>query len=376
MRILVLIHEYPPIGGGGGRVAQDLCIGLAKRGDELTVLTSHFEGLPLDETVGGVRVIRLKSLRREPYKASFLAMGAYLLAGWQSGIKLAREWKPDLIHVHFAVPAGALAWILRRLTGVPYVLTAHLGDVPGGVPEKTGRWFCWIYPFTPPIWKRARRVVAVSEHTRQLALKHYSVPIQVIPNGVDLSDLEPGKIHPGDPPQIVFAGRFVAQKNPLQIIRTLAQLREIPWHCVLAGDGPLRPEMEAEIQKQGLSERFTLPGWITPEQVIDCYRESDVLFMPSLSEGFPVAGVQGLAMGLAVVASCIGGWMELVSPGENGFLVDPTDEQGYFQALESLLTNPQQLLRFRQASRVLAGKFDLSAIVEQYAGVYGEATLK
>jgi glycosyltransferase involved in cell wall biosynthesis len=134
--------------------------------------------------------------------------------------------------------------------------------------------------------------------------------------------------------------------------------------------------MEAEIQKQGLSERFFLPGWITPEQVIDCYRESDVLFMPSLSEGFPVAGVQGLAMGLAVVASRIGGWMDLVNPGENGFLVDPSDEQGYFQALESLLTNPPQLLRFRQASRILAGKFDLSAIVEQYAGVYREAMLK
>ena len=70
-------------------------------------------------------------------------------------MKLAREWKPDLIHVHFAVPAGALAWILRRLTGIPYVLTAHLGDVPGGVPEKTGRWFRWIYPFTPPIWKKS-----------------------------------------------------------------------------------------------------------------------------------------------------------------------------------------------------------------------------
>jgi glycosyltransferase involved in cell wall biosynthesis len=376
MRILVLIHEYPPIGGGGGRVAQDLCMGLAKRGYELTVLTAHFEGLPLDESVGGVRVIRLKSLRREPYKASFQAMGAYLLAGWYRGIKLAREWKPDLIHVHFAVPAGALAWLLGRLTRIPYVLTAHLGDVPGGVPEKTGRWFHWIYPFTPPIWRQATRVVAVSEHTRQLAQGHYPVPIQVIPNGVDLSDLEPGKIRPGEPPQIVFAGRFVPQKNPLQIIRTLARLRHLPWHCVLAGDGPLRLEMEAEIERQDLGERFTLPGWITPEQVIDCYRESDVLFMPSLSEGFPVAGVQGLAMGLAVVASRIGGWMDLVNPGENGFLVDPEDEQGYFQALQCLLTDPHQLLGFRHASRSLAKKFDLSAIVEQYTGVYREATLK
>ncbi len=183
-------------------------------------------------------------------------------------------------------------------------------------------------------------MIAVSEFTRQLAGRHYPVPIHVIPNGVDLSDLDPGKIHPGEPPQIVFAGRFVPQKNPLQIIRTLAQLRHLPWHCVMAGDGPLRPEVEAAIEQQGMGERFTLPGWITPEQVIAYYNESDVLFMPSLSEGFPVAGVQGLAMGLAVVASRIGGWMDLVSQGENGFLVDPTDEQGYIEAMEGLAKRP------------------------------------
>lgn len=376
MRILVLIHEYPPIGGGGGRVAQDLCLGLAKLGNEITVLTAHFQGLPLDETAGGVRVIRLKSLRREPYKASVLAMGAYLLTGWYAGVKLARQWKPDLIHVHFAVPAGALAWSLRRWTGIPYVLTAHLGDVPGGVPEKTGRWFRWIYPFTPPIWRGAMRVIAVSEFTRQLAGRHYSVPIDVIPNGVDLSDLDPGKIHPGEPPQIVFAGRFVPQKNPLQIIRTLAQLRHLPWHCVMAGDGPLRPEVEAAIEQQGMGERFTLPGWITPEQVIAFYNKSDVLFMPSLSEGFPVAGVQGLAMGLAVIASRIGGWMDLVSHGENGFLVDPTDDQGYVEAMQNLLGDQQRLHRFRQASREMASKFNLAGIVDQYARVYREVASK
>jgi glycosyltransferase involved in cell wall biosynthesis len=376
MRILVLIHEYPPIGGGGGRVAQDLCLGLAKRGYELTVLTAHFEGLPLDETVGGVRVIRLKSLRREPYKASLLAMGAYLVTGWYYGIRLARQWQPDLIHVHFAVPAGALAWVLRRLTGFPYVLTAHLGDVPGGVPEKTGRWFRWIYPFTPPIWREAARVIAVSEHTRQLAQHHYPVSIEVIPNGVDLSDLDPGKLRLGDPPQIIFAGRFVPQKNPLQIIRTLAQLREMRWRCVMAGDGPLRQDMEAAIQNQGMGERFSLPGWITPEQVIARYSESDVLFMPSLSEGFPVAGVQGLAMGLAVVASRIGGWMDLVSHGENGFLVDPKDDQGYVQAKADLLSDRQRLLSFRQASREKANKFELAAVVERYARLYREVNLE
>jgi glycosyltransferase involved in cell wall biosynthesis len=165
-----------------------------------------------------------------------------------------------VIHVHFAVPAGPAALVVSRLTGIPYLLTAHLGDVPGGTPEKTGRWFRWIYPFTPPVWKLAARVVAVSEFTRELAIRSYPVEVQVIPNGVDLAALDPGSLRAGSPPLVVFAGRFVTQKNPLQVVRTLAELRDLPWRCAMLGDGPLRAEVEAEIDRRGLRDRFLLPG--------------------------------------------------------------------------------------------------------------------
>src|SRR5574339_893356 len=168
MRILVLVHEFPPVGGGGGRVAEDICGKLAKRGHEVRVLTTHIKGLPYEEERNGFRITRFRSLRMEPYRASFLSMAVYVLAGLWVGLRLIGSFKPDMIHAHFAVPAGALAWILSRLTRIPYVLTAHLGDVPGGVPEKTDHWFRWVLPFTYPIWKRARRAVSVSEYTRQL----------------------------------------------------------------------------------------------------------------------------------------------------------------------------------------------------------------
>jgi len=376
MRILVLIHEYPPVGGGGGRVAQDLCQGLSRRGHELTVLTAHYQGLPFEQVGDGVRVIRLRSWRRQAYKADLLAMTAYLIAGFRSGISLFRRWKPDLIHVHFAVPAGALALALSRLTGVPYVLTAHLGDVPGGVPEKTDRWFRWLYPFTPPIWKGAAAVAAVSEHTRQLAIRHYPVQMHVIPNGVDMDGLDPGEIVVGQPPRIVFAGRFVPQKDPLRVVLTLAELKHLEWKCVLIGDGPLRPTVEGEIKARGLEERFILTGWVEPEKVLQWYRQSDILFMPSLSEGFPVAGVQGLAMGLAIIASGVGGFIDLVQPGENGYLIEPNQPDGYRRALAELLADPQRLYNFRLASRRLAARFDLSNIVQAYEALYRAALVK
>ena len=166
MRILVLNHEFPPIGGGGGRAAEGICQNLAKRGHEIKVLTSYLNDLPREEKRDGYHIIRIPSLRTQPFRASFLSMIAYVLAGLWAGLRLVRVFHPDVIHVHFAVPAGALAWLLSKITRVPYVLTAHLGDVPGGVPEKTSDWFRWVFPITRWIWHDASVRVAVSEYTR------------------------------------------------------------------------------------------------------------------------------------------------------------------------------------------------------------------
>jgi L-malate glycosyltransferase len=373
MRILVLIHEYPPVGGGGGRVAQDLCQGLANRGHTLEVLSAQCGDLPRESEQGGVRVIRLPSGRRELFRADMRAMVGYVGSAVWSGLRVVRSFRPDVIHAHFAVPAGAAAWLLSRLTGVPYVLTAHLGDVPGGTPEKTGKWFRWIFPFTPPIWKGACQVAAVSQFTRSLALANYPVGVQVIPNGVDLRQYDPGKIVMNTPPQVVFAGRFMAQKNPLQIVRSLAEVRDLPWKAMMLGDGPLRPAVEAEISRLGLTERIGLTGWLEPAQVLEFFRRSDLLFMPSLSEGLPVVGVQGMAYGLALVLSAAGGNPELVVEGENGFLVEPSNAPGFAAALRSLLSDPERLLSARLASRRLAARFDLNTVLDAYEQVLTRA---
>ncbi len=372
MKILTLIHEFPPVGGGGGRAAQDIGRGLVRRGHQVTVLTAHLPGLPRRETIDGLEVARLPSLRREAFRAGLLPMGAYLLAGLAAGLRLIRQWKPDLIHVHFAVPAGALAWILSRLTGLPYLLTAHLGDVPGGVPEKTGKWFRWVYPFTRPIWRDARRVVAVSEYTRRLAQQHYPVAIEVVYNGVDLEAVSASPEEPAAPPRIVFAGRFVPQKDPLQIVRSLAELKDLPWQAVLIGDGPLRGEVERLIGEHGLDDRITLTGWLTPEQVAEWFSKSDILFMPSRSEGLPVVAVQALACGLAIVASQIGGFVDVVEDGQNGFLVGRARPSEFSAALRPLLSDPARLRGCKRASREKAAAFDLRRVVERYETLFQE----
>lgn len=366
MRILTVIYEFPPIGGGGGRAAYDICSELVGRGHDVTVLTAHMDGLPRDEMQDGFRVVRIPSKRTEAFVASFEAMLFYILAGLREGLVLIRHSRPDMIHTHFAVPSGALAYVLSILTGIPYILTAHLGDVPGGVPQKTSHWFRWLKPFTVPIWKRAKHIAAVSEYTRQLALKQYPVNVRVIPNGADFTHVFTEKVEVNIKPRIVFAGRFVSQKNPLAIIRVLSTLKDLDWACSMLGDGPMHGEVKAEIEKHGMTERFSLKGWVTPADVLDEFSRSDILFMPSLSEGLPVVGVDALVKGLAIVASRIGGFLDLVDPDRNGCLLEIQDEAGFSSALRGLLTDRDRLLRFRLASLEKAKDFDIGKIVDQY----------
>jgi glycosyltransferase involved in cell wall biosynthesis len=213
-------------------------------------------------------------------------------------------------------------------------------------------------------------VVAVSEFTRQIAIQHYPVDVAVIPNGVDLQKLAPKSIQPGKPPLIVFAGRFMPQKNPLQFVKTLAEIRRLEWRCAMVGNGPLFDQTIQAAQAAGLHERIIFPGWVTPEEVADWFDQADILFMPSLTEGLPVVGVKAVAKGLAIVASRIGGFLDIVNHGENGYLIDLHQPENYADALTSLLTDPQHLLSFRQASLQKSQHFDIEKVARAYQAIF------
>ncbi len=372
MKILVLNYEFPPVGGGGGRACADLCQALAARGHEIRVLTSHAKGLPKKESLNGYQLQRVLSGRRSYSRASFASMVAFILNGFFPGLSILRRWKPDILHVHFAVPTGALAYSLSKLRHVPYVLTAHLGDVPGGVPEKTDRWFRFIYPFTPNIWKEAAAVVAVSDYTRELALRHYDVEISVIPNGVKLpnDDLTPDQINVSDPPRIVFAGRFQPQKNLLFLIEALSQLTDLPWTCTLIGDGPQRGDIESEIHHYDLTDRVCLTGWIHTDEVWKALSQSDLLAMPSLSEGLPVVGIHALAHGLAIVANRAGGLSDLVEDGVNGRLCSVGDEICFVNALRWTLEDPLRLIELRRKSLKKGQRYNIEHVADAYEDVF------
>jgi glycosyltransferase involved in cell wall biosynthesis len=138
----------------------------------------------------------------------------------------------------------------------------------------------------------------------------------------------------------------------------------------MLGDGPLFEEVKTKIKQNGLEDRFELTGWITPQEVLQWFSHSDILFMPSLSEGLPVVGVQALANGLALVVSDIGGFKDLVDEGRNGYLVEYHDISGFSSKLRLLLTDPEKLYQYRLQSLQKAWQFDNEGIGRSYEGIF------
>lgn len=370
LKILVLTHEYPPVGGGGAQVIQSLCEGMASKNYRFHILTAHWGDLSSIEKKSFLTIERVKSSRKETFRAGLFTMACFVWKSFWKSLKIVRNWKPDFIHAHFAVPAGAAAAMAGILTNTPYIVTAHGGDVPGGAPQKTSAWFRFLLPFTRFIWRNAAKIVAVSRQSKELALKHYPVNIDVIPNGIQTEILQPEKIQAGNPPHIMYIGRFSPEKNAVMVPEILSLVKELPWRCTMLGDGLQMEEVRQGIKDHGITDRIDLKGWISPDMVVEELKTCDILLMPSFREGMPMTGLQALAAGAALVMTDTGACREMVDHGKNGYLIQAGSEDGYANALRKLLISKKVLINFKNHSMLKAKDFDLSVVLESYKNLY------
>lgn len=373
MRILVLCYEYPPLGGGGGRVAQSIARQMAARGHEVRVQTAALGFRSVVEQDEGAAVYRTASARRKADTCSVPEMGLYCATSFFPTLRHIREWKPDVIHAHFAVPTGALAWAVSRLTKVPYVLTAHLGDVPGGVPDQTDRLFKVIGPIANRIWQDAAAATAVSSFVQELAQLAYHRPVVRILNGIDLRDALPAPPEPHRHRHLVFVGRLNPQKDPGFLLDVLGSLLRLDWKLTLIGDGPLMGTVRERIARYRLADRVTATGWLDAASVQRVLSEADILCMPSTSEGLPVAAIEALKHGLAIIASNIPGVRDVVDDGVNGFLFPTGDFAAFAHKINWLLENDSTLQAMKHASWAKARQFEISTVADQYEKVLREA---
>jgi glycosyltransferase involved in cell wall biosynthesis len=156
----------------------------------------------------------------------------------------------------------------------------------------------------------------------------------------------------------------------LVAIRALGLLKEIPWQCTIIGDGPLLLEARSEAEKLGIAERIEFCGWATASEVSEAMKSSEILLMPSLSEGLPMVAIEALAYGLTLVGSRIGGLADVAEEGQNARLFELSEgASGMAAALKPWLLDADALLAARKASLSLASRFDLEQSLDAYEGI-------
>ncbi len=341
MRILIINSEFPPIGGGAGNASANIARELAAWGEDVCVLTAAFGSLPRDEIVDGVRVVRVRALRRKADRSGALEQGLFIWAASFGLLRILPYWKPDVILAFFGVPAGVVALKAKVIFRIPYIVSLRGGDVPGFRPYDFGAYHRLTAPLIRLVWKNAAVVVANSQGLRALALNfERRFPIAIISNGVDLRRFTPVRHKPGVT-RLLSVGRVVYQKGLDLGLRALAGLKDMPWEWAIAGDGLMLAELQELAQQLDIAGRIRFLGWQPAGALVERYRQSDLFLFPSRHEGMPNAVLEAMACGLPVIASRIAGNEELVVPGETGLLVETENVEQLRQVLRQLIPNHQ-----------------------------------
>lgn len=247
------------------------------------------------------------------------------------------DLQPDLLSTHSS-KAGWLGRMAARTLGIPTLFTAHGWAFTEGVPQPQRVAYLWAERL---VGRLAARIITVSEHDRQLALRHRVAPpdrLITVHNG--MPDVEPAlRAHPEvDPPKLVMVARFGPQKDHKGLFQALANLRHLHWSLDLVGEGEGREVVERWVQSAGLADRVRFLG--ARDDVAEILSQAQIFVLVSRWEGLPRSILEAMRAGLPVVASDAGGVREAVDHERTGLLVPRGDVDGLRAALQRLIEAP------------------------------------
>lgn len=330
MKVALLTTSYPRDAHDHlGRFVADGVERLRTAGVEVEVVGPrafrHF-GLAYGEGV-------VPRLARRPW------LGPPLLVSMSAALRRAAR-DADLVHVHWLQNAAA-ALAVRK----PYVVTLHGTDVALASRAPA---------LAKPLLRRARRVIAVSSALAEEARRLGARDVHVIPNGIDVPS---GVGDPAEPPHVLFAGRLAPEKGVEELAAAARGLR-----LVVAGDGPLRRLLPQS------------RGFVARAELHRLYEEAAVVACPSRREGFGVVCAEAMARARPVVASAVGGLLDLVRDEETGLLVPPRDAAALRTALERLLRDAELRARLGASAREHVARYCAwDAVTEATLAVYRDS---
>jgi N-acetyl-alpha-D-glucosaminyl L-malate synthase BshA len=361
-----------PTYGGSGAVATELGLALATRGHEIHFVSydQPFRLASFQERVffHEVEMEDYPLFEHPPYSLA-LAVALH---------DAARKHELDLVHMHYAIPHAASAFLAREMLAAErplrIVTTLHGTDIT----------LLGLHPSFHAITRfsilESDGLSAVSEYLRDETVRDFSVPtsrIEVIPNFIDPDtwrpDREPchrSKLAPEGEKIVMHVSNFRAVKRVEDVVEVYARIRErVAARLVLIGDGPDRPRALKRASDLGVADRVLFLGkHASVEELMAC---ADLFLLPSETESFGLAALEAMACGAPVVGSRTGGVPEVVEDGVSGFLfgVGAVDEMA--EAGVRLLTDEGLHRDVAEAARRRAEEeFSTDAVVPRYEALY------
>ncbi|MEJ3750641.1 glycosyltransferase family 4 protein [Actinomycetes bacterium KLBMP 9797] len=389
-RVLMLSWEYPPVMVGGlGRHVHALSTALAAAGHEVTVVTRHAPGAPLEEYAEGVRIVRA------PEDPPLFPLATPTLLAWtmafnhtltRAALRAAESGEYDVIHSHdWLVTHTAVT--LKEHLDLPLVATIHAteaGRHQGWLPDEMNK--C-IHSVEWWLGQEACRVLVCSEYMKWEASRLLELPhdrIEVIPNGVNdrAWQAQPRAVAAarsrfgGEGPLVGFAGRLVYEKGVQHLMHAIPQLRHRHpgLRVVIAGDGPYREELQQAAHQLDLHHTVSFAGFMNERQLPAVLAATNATVVPSLYEPFGMVALEAAAAGAPLAVSATGGLAEIVEPGVTGVTFPHSDPDALAGAVDSLLADQKFARKVaRKARTMVAERYGWATIAARTAAAYAAA---
>jgi glycogen(starch) synthase len=364
---------------------------MASAGHDVVLFTRANRACANDETANGVRVIRadvdMPWLRADVEVARAASANHALVARstWLG------DWRPDIVHAHDWHVAWA-ADVLATMFDVPLVTTLHGtergrhgGHLPSGEPTDINAVEWWL------AFRSQRVITSTRLMVREVTAGFELDPdvVRRIPNGIDPTWWRTGRddAPASDPaagdgngegssqPLVFTWGRVQYEKGFQVLARAIGELRSrVPGIlCVIAGRGSYLPELQSQIDLEGVSDIVQLSGFLPDEELRATIHRANCVVIPSLYEPFGLVALEALAAGAALIVADTGGLAELVGGTGSALMFEPGNADELAQQIERVLTEPDLARTMRRrGNELLDATYSWDAIASRTVDVYLE----
>ena len=370
MRIAQVSPWFSPHFGGVESHVRSLSRELARRGHEVTVVTSqHDRTLSAEGTVDGFRVIRVRP--------RFIFMQTPITPRMRGSL---RALSADVVHAHSPPPlASHYAGAVASERGIPYVVTYHC-DVE--LPSAFGSVVESIYrrSLGADTLRNANQVIVTTRTYAATSRAIWRYNPSVIPNAVDHRRFRPdvdgsavrSKLRiPPEVPIVLLVGRIVPHKGVEHFVEAARYVPDASF--LVAGGGSSLDAMKRLALSMGVADRVRFLGRISDNRLPEVYAACDVFVLPSVSrlEAFGIVALEAMSTGKPVIVADIPGVREIIEDGRDGLLADPVNPRDLAEKIRRLLSDPEvrKTMGARGREKVLES-FSIERVTDRIEAVY------